>query len=423
MILNGFDDETNDFVESFGSIFSDYKSKYDEYLEKIKECVDLEDDYEYEACINSKWQEIMGALKVIDYFYIPQISQKTGKESKEKYNNQVSSNNKPNYPEGIMIHCPAGASTAKSVKSTLSGKGATVHFIIEHDSEGCRIFSVRPLEFQAWHCASGKKGSFNNSMISIEICDPPQLIKTKKFEDLTQKNKYIKIGSSYYYINNDKANEAYKKYKEIRNIASDLCAMLCCLFNFEIDKNCLDALNLQYPISVISHREGNVKYKRTSDHSDPDMLWMLYEHICDEEYKYGDLRRYLKKIDQDITSDKFKNNYITKAIIPWNDGTTEYTLEIKNDGKNGKDFKKQVENEKRDQAKKMAEELGVTFKSFNDKIKYEISYEYDYLKNEIMDPFRKEIAQKIEYYQNNPNNIHPLLRLMFNKAYKALSSP
>ncbi len=401
MILNGFDSETNDFVENYADMLKEFKtadpnysededSRYNSYISKIEECLDWDGDD------NKDLIKKLKALNVLNCFLMEGKSSKY-KIDKDFYEEQ-DREFRENYPEGIMIHCPAGGSKAVDVRNSLIKKEATVHFIIEYDKT-CNIFSFRPISYRTGHCYHGYNGSFNDSMIGIEVCDPPQLKVIKDVKKIPPEAKYIKIGHSYYCITDVEGARDY--HAEVREGAIDLCAMLCSLLELDIHdsgflpqsavielpdgttedysiqkeesvgnfrkriKKRVDRINkkildkkqeengfaevsydgLNYPITVISHREGNMNYHKTSDHQDPDKLWILYKYMCDPDFVSGDVLSYLESRGLNI-----KNEF------------------------------------------------------------------YDFYQNEIMDPFREEVAERLELYNNGFEAIHPLLRLMFRKA-------
>ena len=177
MILNGFDSETNDFVENYADMLKEFKtadpnysededSRYNSYISKIEECLDWDGDD------NKDLIKKLKALNVLNCFLMEGKSSKY-KIDKDFYEEQ-DREFRENYPEGIMIHCPAGGSKAVDVRNSLIKNEATVHFIIEYDKT-CNIFSFRPISYRTGHCYHGYNGSFNDSMIGIEVCDPPQL--------------------------------------------------------------------------------------------------------------------------------------------------------------------------------------------------------------------------------------------------------
>ena len=53
-----------------------------------------------------------------------------------------------------------------------SGIGACVHAFIGRQKDGTvAVYQTLPWTMRGWHCASGPKGSGNNTHISFEICE------------------------------------------------------------------------------------------------------------------------------------------------------------------------------------------------------------------------------------------------------------
>lgn len=88
-------------------------------------------------------------------------------------------------------------------------KSVCVHGFIETD----RVIQTLPWDYKAWHVGSGKKGSYNNNAIGIEICEP--------------RGHTYKGGTMIGY--NVKANEDY--FNKVYKNAVELFAYLCKEFN------------------------------------------------------------------------------------------------------------------------------------------------------------------------------------------------
>lgn len=78
------------------------------------------------------------------------------------------------------------------------------------------------------------------------------------------------------------AIDAQACYEVTRETCADLCAILCCLFNYDINDKVERVINnkkKQCPITIISHREGSKNYQKASAHGDPEELWLLYRNL------------------------------------------------------------------------------------------------------------------------------------------------
>lgn len=152
-------------------------------------------------------------------------------------------------PKGLMLHSVGCAQPNASVfingwnKTTYTR--ACVHGFI--DAKTGTIYNTLPWNYAGWHCASGSKGSGNNTHIGVEMCEP---------ECIT----YIKGGGAKFTVQNlelarQRATTTYKA-------AVELFAYLCKQFNFDPMKDGV----------ILSHKEG---YARgiASGHADPTHLW------------------------------------------------------------------------------------------------------------------------------------------------------
>lgn len=149
--------------------------------------------------------------------------------------------------KGLMLHsvgCPQPkASVFISSWNSASYDNACVHAFI--DGNDGTVYQTLPWNYRGWHCASGSKGSGNNTHIGVEMCEPACI-------------KYTG-GSSF--TCSDKAT-ARAVARRTYQSAVELFAMLCKKYN----------LNPTADGVIISHREG---YKRgiASNHGDPEHLW------------------------------------------------------------------------------------------------------------------------------------------------------
>lgn len=149
--------------------------------------------------------------------------------------------------KGLMLHsvgCPQpNASVFMNNWNKSSYNKACVHAFI--DGNDGTVYQTLPWNHRGWHCASGSKGSGNNTHIGVEMCEPACI-------------KYTG-GSSF--TCSDKAT-AKAVAKRTYQAAVELFAMLCKKYN----------LNPTADGVILSHKEG---YKRgiASNHGDPEHLW------------------------------------------------------------------------------------------------------------------------------------------------------
>ena len=148
--------------------------------------------------------------------------------------------------KGLMLHsvgCPQpNASVFIKNWNTPSYGTACVHGFI--DGNDGTVYQTLPWNHRGWHCASGPKGSGNNTHIGIEMCEPASIRYTG--------------GSSFTCSNLSAARTSVKKTYE----AAELFAYLCKLYG----------LNPTADGVIISHREGHAR-GIASNHGDPEHLW------------------------------------------------------------------------------------------------------------------------------------------------------
>ena len=149
--------------------------------------------------------------------------------------------------KGLMLHsvgCPQpNASVFIKNWNTPSYGTACVHGFI--DGNDGTVYQTLPWNHRGWHCASGPKGSGNNTHIGVEMCEPASIRYTG--------------GSSFTCSNLSAARTSVKKTYEA---AVELCAYLCKLYG----------LNPTADGVIISHREGHAR-GIASNHGDPEHLW------------------------------------------------------------------------------------------------------------------------------------------------------
>lgn len=149
--------------------------------------------------------------------------------------------------KGLMLHsvgCPQpNASVYIKNWNTPSYGTACVHGFI--DGNDGTVYQTLPWNHRGWHCASGPKGSGNNTHIGVEMCEPASIRYTG--------------GSSFTCSNLSAARTSVKKTYEA---AVELFAYLCKLYG----------LNPTADGVIISHREGHAR-GIASNHGDPEHLW------------------------------------------------------------------------------------------------------------------------------------------------------
>lgn len=149
--------------------------------------------------------------------------------------------------KGLMLHsvgCPQPkASVFINSWNSPSFGNACVHGFI--DGNDGTVYQTLPWNHRGWHCASGPKGSGNNTHIGVEMCEPATIRYTG--------------GSSFTCSDRASAQECARRTYQS---AVELFAMLCKKF----------ALNPLEDGVIISHREGHAR-GIASNHGDPEHLW------------------------------------------------------------------------------------------------------------------------------------------------------
>ena len=149
--------------------------------------------------------------------------------------------------KGLMLQsvgCPQpNASVFIKNWNTPSYGTACVHGFI--DGNDGTVYQTLPWNHRGWHCASGPKGSGNNTHIGVDMCEPASIRYTG--------------GSSFTCSNLSAARTSVKKTYEA---AVELFAYLCKLYG----------LNPTADGVIISHREGHAR-GIASNHGDPEHLW------------------------------------------------------------------------------------------------------------------------------------------------------
>ena len=151
--------------------------------------------------------------------------------------------------KGLMLHSVGCAQPTATVFinnwNNASYTRACVHGFI--DAKTGTIYHTLPWDYAGWHCASGSKGSGNDFMIGVEMCEPECIA-------------YIKGGGSKFTVQN--LALAKQRTTTTYKAAVELFAYLCKQFNLDPLKDGV----------ILSHKEG---YARgiASGHADPTHLW------------------------------------------------------------------------------------------------------------------------------------------------------
>lgn len=149
--------------------------------------------------------------------------------------------------KGLMLHSvgcpvPSGERWVKLWNREDYGRACVHGFIDAHSGV---VYQTLPWDHRGWHCASGPKGSGNNTHIGVEMCESEFL-------------KYTH-GATFTCSNEEASREmALRTYRS----AVNLFAFLCHQYH----------LNPEEPGVIVSHAEGN-KRGIASAHADPEHLW------------------------------------------------------------------------------------------------------------------------------------------------------
>lgn len=149
--------------------------------------------------------------------------------------------------KGLMLHS-VGCSQPKAsvfIRSwnSPSYRSACVHAFI--DGNDGTVYQTLPWNHRGWHCASGYRGSANNTHIGVEMCEPSCIRYTG--------------GSSFKCSDLEAARASVRRTYQS---AVELFAMLCKEYR-------LDPLEEGV---IISHKEGHERGV-ASNHGDPEHLW------------------------------------------------------------------------------------------------------------------------------------------------------
>ena len=164
-------------------------------------------------------------------------------------NNECYKSGKTIKVKGLMLHSIGCAQSKASVlvsnysAAKPGGSKVCVHAFI--DSNDGTVMQILPWDYRGWHCGSGKRGSYNNSHIGIEMCESNAI-------------KYT--GGSSFTVK--ETNTAINNAKIAYDSAVELFAKLC--KDFDLDP-------LEDGV-IVSHKEGHDR-GMASNHGDPEHYW------------------------------------------------------------------------------------------------------------------------------------------------------
>lgn len=181
-------------------------------------------------------------------------------------------------PRGIMLHSVGcNVESAKNFISSWNNDSVEVmvHAFVEANGN---VYHTLPWEMKAWHAGSGRRGSCNDTHISVEMCEP----KTVKY---TSGGKFTIKDIDY------TRNFVLKTYE----VSVELFSYLCFKYNLDPMKD----------KTVISHREGHLK-EIASNHGDPEHLWNIFGL---------DMNKFREDVMKKMQKEKSnnKNNYVHKT--------------------------------------------------------------------------------------------------------------
>lgn len=152
-------------------------------------------------------------------------------------------------PKGEMLHsvgCPQPDPLVFVKIWDKSSASNCVHAVIGKDPVA---YLLLPWNHRAWHCGSGRNGSGNNTLISVEMTEPASI-------KYTGGSTWVELGNG--------ANTKAHVLATYRN-AVELFAYLGKKYNFDVENSNV----------VMSHKEGNAK-GIASNHGDPEHIWKKF---------------------------------------------------------------------------------------------------------------------------------------------------
>ncbi len=158
-------------------------------------------------------------------------------------------------PKGGMLHsvgCPQPDPLVFARNWQNRDARVCVHAVVGKDAV---VYQLLPWNMRAWHCGSGKRGSGNDMLVSLEMTEPASI-------KYTSGANWIEIG-----------NGANTKAHVLATYANAVMffAYLCEKFGF-------NPLNSNV---IMSHHEGNVK-GIASNHGDVEHIWSKFGLTMDQ---------------------------------------------------------------------------------------------------------------------------------------------
>lgn len=191
-------------------------------------------------------------------------------------------------PQGLVLHSTAMPNVnAYGIQNYFNkpNVGASIHGCIDDE----HIIQCMPWNKKAGHIGSGKYGSFNNTHIGIEMCEPKGLIYNSNYSAIIQ------------------YNPPPDYFGKIWNNAVNLFAYLCKLLN----------LNPQGKNVIVSHAEAHA-LGYGSNHADT-AHWFKWENKTMDDFRQDVLKVYsLKEDEEEMTYEQFKeymDRYLNEAQV------------------------------------------------------------------------------------------------------------
>lgn len=188
-------------------------------------------------------------------------------------------NNSAIVPKGLVLHSTAWPGMdAMAIRNYFNApnRGASIHAAVDNK----RVVQCMPWNKKAGHVGSGKNGSYNNTHIGVEMCEPKGLT-------------YNSNGSAVIAYN---PPEGY--FKAAWNNAVELFAQLCQEFNLDPLKDGV----------IVSHAEAHAR-GYGSNHGDP-AHWFKWENVTMNDFRQAVYKKLHESEDDDnMDVARFKELY------------------------------------------------------------------------------------------------------------------
>ena len=189
--------------------------------------------------------------------------------------------------QGLVLHStamPGKDAYAIQKNFNVPNRGASIQACVDDK----RVVQLLPWNKRAGHVGAGSKGSFNNSHIGVEMCEPSGLV-------------YNSIGNKIVTYNPPK-----DYFENIWNNAVDLFAYLCKQYN-------LDPLGKNV---IVSHAEAHA-LGYGDNHADTGH-WFVWENKTMDDFRKAVYNRMNGVDEDDMTYEKFKeymDRYMAEAVV------------------------------------------------------------------------------------------------------------